>query len=520
MSNPNRFGDPDTYEGTNWRATSLAGCATPNNTNDQCGVHSNSGVLNHWFYLLVQGGSGTNDVFDAFNVIGIGVQKAEEIAYLVQRDYLTPNSTFLDARNGALDVAVNLYGSNSPEAIATQDSFHAVNVGAQYVPLDTDVRLVSVTDPEIHCGLNTYSPRVTVENAGVTNAITTVEVSYTVDGGSPTSFTYNGNIAIGASEDIDLPAITMTRGLHAIAFTIVTPNDGNATNNQEGFAIRVNEIGAVQQINDFETAADELNTYADGIPQLWSRGTYVQTGSVFETTVLEGNVYATNLSGNYFQRTRSYLVTECYDLVGVVNPTIKFDMAYDIEENWDYLYIEYTTDGGDNWNVLGSASDANWYNSDRTFASSGNTDCVACIGSQWTGTNAVMQEYSYNLSALGAESSIVFRFVLVTDQATNNEGPIVDNLQIDSVLSVGDVENNNSFSVYPNPSNGSFNIQAKKNLGDVTVNIFDINGRNLYSKDVTLTGTVNFDLDNLQSGLYILRVEGEDFVKSTKIIIE
>ncbi|EDP97115.1 M4 family metallopeptidase [Kordia algicida OT-1] len=520
MSNPNLFGDPDSYEGTNWRPTSVAGCPTPNNSNDQCGVHSNSGVLNFWFYLLVQGGAGTNDAFNAYDVTGIGMQKAEEIAYIVLRDYLTPNSTFLDTRNAAVDVALSLYGSNSPEAIATQDAFYAVNVGAPYVAQATDARLVTVNEPEIHCGLDTYSPRVTVENSGVSNAITTLDINYTIDGGAVNTFTYNGNIAVGATEDIDLPAITLTKGLHALSFTVALVNDGDATNNQEGFALRVNENGNIEDVYDFESADDDLLTYSEGVPQIWSRGTYNQTGSVFETTTLTGEVYATNLNGNYFQNTRSYLVTDCYDLTGVVDPTLQFDMAFDIEQNWDYLYVEYSTNGGREWNVLGSASDPDWYNSDRTFASSGNTDCFTCIGSQWTGTNTTMQQYSYNLSAFNTEPNMVFRFVLVTDQATNNEGAIIDNLRVASVLSVEDFANNNAFSVYPNPSNGSFKIQAARNLGDVTVNIFDINGRNLYSKDVNLSGTVNFDLDNLQSGLYILRVAGEDFVKSTKIIIE
>lgn len=520
MSNPNTFGDPDTYLGANWRTTTTAGCASPNQSNDWCGVHSNSGVLNHWFYLLVQGGSGTNDVFDVFNVTGIGMVKAEEIAYLVLRDYLTPNSTFLDTRNAAIEVALNLYGSNSPEVIATQDAFYAVNVGGPYVALDTDARIAEITDPEINCGLNTFSPVITVENAGVTNAITSVDVSYTIDGGTATNTNFSVNIPVGGTQDITIPAITMTKGFHAVNFTISTPNDQDATNNTEGFAIRINEIGTPQAVNDFETAADELNTYAEGIPQLWSRGTYAQAGSVFLSTVLDGDVYATNLNGNHFQNTRSYLLTECYDLTQITNPQIVFDLAYDLESNFDILFVEYTTNGGDNWNILGSASDPNWYNSDRTAATSGNTDCFNCPGAQWTGTNTTMQEYSYNLSALSSETSIVFRFAMVADANTNQEGPIIDNLAVNSSLSVDDFANNNNFSVYPNPSKGSFNIQAKKNLGDVSVNIFDINGRSIFTKNVTLTGTVNFNLDNLQSGLYILRVQGDNFTESRKIIIE
>ena len=48
MSDPKSYGDPDTYQGTNW-ATGPA---------DNGGVHTNSGVQNFWFYLLTVGGTG------------------------------------------------------------------------------------------------------------------------------------------------------------------------------------------------------------------------------------------------------------------------------------------------------------------------------------------------------------------------------------------------------------------------------------------------------------------------------
>ena len=53
MSNPKLFGQPDTYGGTNWwNPTNL--------TWDNGGVHRNSGVMNYWFFLLSQGGNGSN----------------------------------------------------------------------------------------------------------------------------------------------------------------------------------------------------------------------------------------------------------------------------------------------------------------------------------------------------------------------------------------------------------------------------------------------------------------------------
>jgi Zn-dependent metalloprotease len=51
MSDPNAEGQPDTYKGT-----------PSGGTADSGGVHTNSGVLNHWFYILAVGKSGTNDI--------------------------------------------------------------------------------------------------------------------------------------------------------------------------------------------------------------------------------------------------------------------------------------------------------------------------------------------------------------------------------------------------------------------------------------------------------------------------
>ena len=61
MSNPNSFGDPDTYGGINWVDQNCI----PSSSNDRCGVHTNSGVQNYWFYLLVNGGLGLNDIGDS-----------------------------------------------------------------------------------------------------------------------------------------------------------------------------------------------------------------------------------------------------------------------------------------------------------------------------------------------------------------------------------------------------------------------------------------------------------------------
>lgn len=122
MSNPNQFGDPDTYQGTYWYTGS----------GDYGGVHTNSGVQNKWFYILSSGESGTNDINNAYQVTGIGLTKAAKIAYRNLAVYLFTNSTYADARVGAIQSAIDLYGPGSAEEIATTNAWYAVGVGGSY----------------------------------------------------------------------------------------------------------------------------------------------------------------------------------------------------------------------------------------------------------------------------------------------------------------------------------------------------------------------------------------------------
>jgi hypothetical protein len=134
MANPNAYSQPDTYMGTYWKTTTTSGCVTPSQSNDYCGVHTNSGVLNFWYYLLVTGGSGTNDKGFAYNVSGIGLDKAGAIAYRTLTTYLTSSSTYANARTYSLQAAADLYGSGSNEVTQVTNAWNAVGVGGGTSP--------------------------------------------------------------------------------------------------------------------------------------------------------------------------------------------------------------------------------------------------------------------------------------------------------------------------------------------------------------------------------------------------
>lgn len=162
MSNPKAEGQPDTYKGTNWYT----------GTADSGGVHTNSGVLNHWFYILSMGKTGTNDKGSSYSVTGITIAKAEKIAFRLESVYLTASSTYATARTGAIQAATDLYGAGSPEVIATTNAWYAVGVGAAYTGGTTDTTAPTAPTTLAASGTTSSSTNLTwtasTDNVGVT----------------------------------------------------------------------------------------------------------------------------------------------------------------------------------------------------------------------------------------------------------------------------------------------------------------------------------------------------------------
>ena len=128
MSAPKNFSQPNTYNGTYYVSTS----GTPTSSNDWNGVHTNSGVLNYWFYLIAHGASGTNDNSKSYSVSGLGIGEAQKIMFRTAFYYLTSSSTFSDARNYSIRATIDLYGGCSNEVKQVTNAWYAVGVGAAY----------------------------------------------------------------------------------------------------------------------------------------------------------------------------------------------------------------------------------------------------------------------------------------------------------------------------------------------------------------------------------------------------
>lgn len=83
-------------------------------TDDEGGVHINSGIINHAFYLLAT---------------TISKDKAEKIFYRALANYMTQTSQFIDCRIAFEAAAKDIYGNNSTEHNAVINSFYNVGIG-------------------------------------------------------------------------------------------------------------------------------------------------------------------------------------------------------------------------------------------------------------------------------------------------------------------------------------------------------------------------------------------------------
>jgi Zn-dependent metalloprotease len=155
---------------------------SPDEWNSQLGslnVHYSSGPMNRAFYFLSQGASGTSnsDYYTSrlpSGMTGIGNDKSARIWFRTMSVYLTPNSTYLDARMASVHAARDLYGSGSAEVAAVKNAFAGINVGAVATADDIDP-VITIYSPGTTSGTMTF-------NTSVTDAGGVTQVDYYLDG--------------------------------------------------------------------------------------------------------------------------------------------------------------------------------------------------------------------------------------------------------------------------------------------------------------------------------------------------
>lgn len=165
MKDPERFNQPSVYQGLHWTNT--------NSLLDHGGVHTNSGVPNHWFALATDGSSSgphadsedlshTNGNGYTNTIRGLGLEKTQGVVYRALNNYLKSDSNFLDAREATLQAARDLTRQRVSDAypgvpkLTRSDvkqikaAWNAVGVGGGTKPSDLSRTEASEESPDFN----------------------------------------------------------------------------------------------------------------------------------------------------------------------------------------------------------------------------------------------------------------------------------------------------------------------------------------------------------------------------------
>lgn len=121
-------------------------------------------------------------------------------------------------------------------------------------------------------------------------------------------------------------------------------------------------------------------------------------------------------------------LTQTFDLSGVSGPvSLAFRTWYDIEKDWDYVYLLASTDGGNTWEFITtpSGTDTNPTGNSYGWGYTGQTQ-------NWIREEVDLSKY--------AGKQVTLRFEYVTDAAVNGEGMLIDDIQIEAIGYRSDLE--------------------------------------------------------------------------------
>ncbi|WP_281324452.1 M4 family metallopeptidase [Flavobacterium sp. IMCC34518] len=460
MSNPKTEGQPDTYGGTNWYNVSC----TPSSANDQCGVHRNSGVLNHWFYILSVGKSGTNDIGSAYNVTGITIDKAAKIAYRLESVYLSANSTYANARTYGIQAATDLYGAGSAEVIATTNAFYAVGVGAAY-SASTDT-----TAPTAPTSLAA---------AGTTSTTTNLTWAASTDNVAVTGYNvYNGT--------------TLVTTVTGLAYTVT----GLTASTAYTFTVKAKD--AAGNLSAASTAVN-VTTTASTITYCTSKGSSVAYEYI-DNVAIGGIANATGANAGYGNFT---------NLTGNLpygSNTIILSAAFASTAYTEYwrIWIDFNKNGTFETSeqmVAGSSS----LSTNLTYTFTVPTTALA-------GTTRMRVSMKYNAAQTACET---FSYGEVEDYTVNIGGAAIAGITASTFASeLGNEDNLFDFSLYPNPSSNFVNVKLADNRAS-SYRIMNFLGQQV---DAGKLSENAINIGKLSAGTYFVEINDGQKTMTKKLI--
>ncbi len=199
------------------------------------------------------------------------------------------------------------------------------------------------------------------------------------------------------------------------------------------------------------------------------------------------------------------------------------------ENFWDYVVIEGSKDGGNNWHPFILGYDCRYWNVwFDDFTDYRKQDVVNYLSTAVPDESAIRQ-HRVNLfsSTHFSENDIVLiRFRLDIDPYYSGWGWMIDNIEIKPLITgAGDISMaSEAIEIYPNPTNGilTVNMQMNKEVEKLEITLLDMVGRQVFTESYFCPGLSfeqYFNLNDLPNGVYLMKFSSGTQSLMKKVIL-
>lgn len=493
-----------------------------NGSDDNGGVHINSGIINFAFYKFCA---------------AMGIDKGEKVFLRALFNYLTRSSQFIDCRLAVVQAAKDLYGNGSAEVTAAGTAFDEVGItdgsGGNYQdPLQVNPGPDFILSYDL---VDTDPNTLYVSSTEGTNYVAKSQTRLLCK----PSVTDDGTVAVFIGDD---------HRMHAI----------NLTGNPQEIVIQDEPIWSGVAISKDGTMIAAVTEYQDSSIYIYSyqKQEWVRA-MLYNPTTQQGvatyNVlYADALEWDYGGE---YLIYDAYNQMNSSSTGQNVDY-------WDISYLRVWDKPTNNWGdgaVFKMVSGIPEGVSIGNPSLSKNSPAICAFDYFDAGTNQVtvlagnletgdFAEVWYNQQTLGFPNYSKLDNTLIFSATQNDGSPVVARIAMSAdkihpaenqayvlipdakwgiwfaqgnrPLAVPDAPERTVVRTWPNPASGEVTIALNDiNTAEFTVRLTDMRGMTMQTTTGAGTVPVRMDLNGLTTGLYLLHITGQRINETRKLVV-